>query len=184
MFTNTFIVSHTSQVLSQAWSPLFIANRMVCFSQAHTSAHSANLQPENITAGTTEIVFLEKKRIWEVFNVFLTVFQCSLAARSQVQSQNKGLIPCYYTSCLFLLRVENGTPKDTKLCSYNQQAQDSVQHSRFCSLSLDLAHDLNRTNSMFHALRSMDKQELTSTRQACFGQVLVKTLFLSAGEDV
>jgi len=47
---------------------------MVCFSQAHTSAHSANLQPENITAGTTEIVFLEKKRIWEVFNVFLTVF--------------------------------------------------------------------------------------------------------------
>lgn len=37
---------------------------------------------------------------------------------------------------------------------------------------------------MFHALRSMDKQELTSTRQACFGQVLVKTLFLSAGEDV
>jgi len=43
---------------------------MVCFSQAHTSAHSANLQPENITAGTTEIVFLEKKEFGKYLMYF------------------------------------------------------------------------------------------------------------------
>lgn len=111
-------------------------------------------------------LFSRERSIWEVFNVFLTVSQCSLAAGSQVQSQSKGFILCYCTSCLFPLTSSGKTalPR-TPSCSLitrTHRAVSCTAGSEPSPWSGPMIY-LNSTDCMFRALRTTDNQELAST---------------------
>ena len=117
-------------------------------------------------------LFSWERSIWEVFNVFLTVFQCSLAAGSEVQSQSKGFILCFCASCLFPLTLSGKTVVlrmlSCPLITRMHRTVSCTAGSDPCPWFWPMIY-LNRTNCIFHTLRTTDNWKLTSTWQACFG---------------
>lgn len=160
--------------LGDSLSP-FTISRMTCLSQACTPPPPP--PPPPIYSQKTSLQQLQQwfsweRSIWEAFNMFLTVFQCSLAAGSQVQSQSKGFILCYCTLCLFPLALSGKTAlpwmPSYALITRMHRTASCTAGSYPCPWSWAMIY-LKRTNCMFHALRTTDNWKLTSTWQACFG---------------
>lgn len=176
MFTNALNASHTSQVLSRGQSlPIHHQQDDLPFPSMYTSTSPP--PPPPIYSQKTSLQQLQQwfsweRSIWEAFNMFLTVFQCSLAAGSQVQSQSKGFILCYCTLCLFPLALSGKTAlpwmPSYALITRMHRTASCTAGSYPCPWSWAMIY-LKRTNCMFHALRTTDNWKLTSTWQACFG---------------
>lgn len=111
-------------------------------------------------------LFSWERSTWEVFNVFLTVFPCSQAAGSQVQSQSTGFILCDCTSCLFAptLSRKMALPwmPSCPLTTRTPSTSSCTAGSNPWPWSWPMIY-LNRTSCMFPTLSITANWKLTST---------------------